>query len=329
MRVRRPFIVALVAAALAVGLVTFARLRMPGSSHTGPLPPLTSNQRALAAALERDVVVLATQIGVRNTAVPSGLHAAREFLRSEFANAGYSVREERWIERGVECANVVAERPGSSEIVLVGAHYDSAPNCPAANDNGSGVAALLALARRFAERETTRTLRFVAFANEEPPYFGTTDMGSARSARGCRERGENVVAMLSLETLGCYSDAPNSQRYPAPGLDWLYPKTANFIAFVGDGASAELVREVIGAFRESTPFPSAGAVLPSEIQGVDWSDHRSFWEQGYRALMVTDTAPFRYEHYHAPTDTPDKLDYERMARVVEGLDRALERLVGR
>lgn len=327
MRIRLPFVLALVVVALAVALTIFARVRMPGSSHTGPLPPLTSNQRALAAELERDVVALATGIGVRNTAVPAGLHAAREFVRLEFARAGYDVREETWLERGVECANVIAERRGSAELVLVGAHYDSAPNCPAANDNGSGVAALLALARRFASRDTARALRFVAFANEEPPYFGTTDMGSAHCALNCRERGDNVVAMLSLETLGCYSDAPDSQSYPTPGLDWLYPSTANFIAFVGDANSAELVREVVGVFRKSTAFPSVGAALPSEIQGVDWSDHRSFWAQGYRALMVTDTAPFRYAHYHAPTDTPDKLDYERMARVVGGLERVLEHLV--
>jgi len=326
MNVRRPFRCVLAAATFACVLVAFARVRMPGASHTGPLPPLSEAQRTLAEELRRDVVRLASDIGVRNTDAPAGLHAAREFVREQFASAGYAVREETWLERGVECANLVAERRGSDEIVLVGAHYDSAPGCPAANDNASGVAALLALARRIASAGPTRTLRFVAFGNEEPPYFGTTDMGSARCARDCRERGENVVAMLSLETLGSYSDAPNSQRYPAPGLDWIYPSTANFIAFVGDSESAELVREVVGAFRATTPFPSAGAVLPRSIQGVDWSDHRSFWAADYRALMVTDTAPFRYAHYHAATDTPDKLDYERMARVVEGLQRVLAQL---
>lgn len=327
MRIRRPFVIALVVAALVASWATCSRVWMPGQSHTGPLEPLTEAQRALASELERDVAVLATRIGVRNTAAPVGLQAARVFLRDEFARAGYEVREEVWIERGVECANVIAERRGSSEIALVGAHYDSAPDCPGANDNGSGVAALLALERRFASQPTSRTLRFVAFANEEPPYFGTTDMGSARCARGCRDRGENVVAMLSLETLGCYSDSPGSQRYPAPGLSWLYPSTANFIAFVGDTDSAELVREVVSVFRAKTAFPSEGAALPREIQGVDWSDHRSFWAQGYRALMVTDTAPFRYAHYHTRADTPEKLDYERMARVVQGLEHVLAHLV--
>lgn len=327
-RIRRPFVLALVAAALASGVITYARVRMPGSSHTGPLPPLTAKQRALACELERDVAVLATRVGVRSTATPAGLQAARVFLHDEFTRVGYEVREEVWIERGVECANVIAERRGSSEIVLVGAHYDTALDSPGANDNGSGVAALLALSRRFASRATARTLRFAAFANEEPPCFGTTDMGSARCARGCRERGENVVAMLSLETLGCYSDDPASQRYPTPSLSWFYPSKANFIAFVGNADSADLVREVVGVFRTTTAFPSAGAALPSGIQGVDWSDHRSFWAQGYRALMVTDTAPFRYAHYHTHADTPEKLDYERTARVVEGLERALEHLVG-
>ncbi len=152
-------------------------------------------------------------------------------------------------------------------------------------------------------------------------------MGSARCARGCRERGENVVAMLSLETLGCYSDEPKSQRYPAPGLSWIYPSTANYIAFVRDTDSAEFVREVVGLFRTHAAFPSEGAALPQGIQGVDWSDHRSFWAQGYRALMVTDTAPFRYAHYHTRADTAEKLDYERVARVVEGLGHVLAQLV--
>lgn len=327
MRVRRPFVIALALAFIVASWVTWRRVGMPGSSHTGPLPPLTEAQRALAAELERDVVALATGIGVRNTAAPSGLHAARAFVREELERAGYHAREEVWTQRGVECANVIAERPGSAEVVVVGAHYDSAPDCPGANDNGSGVAALLALARRFARHPTARTLRFAAFANEESPYFGTIDMGSARCARGCRERGENVVAMVSLETLGCYSDSPDSQSYPAPGLSWFYPSTANFVAFVGDPDSADLVRVVAGLFRANASFPSEGAALPRGIQGVDWSDHGSFWEQGYRALMVTDTAPFRYAHYHTRADTPEKLDFERMARVVEGLERVLAQLV--
>jgi hypothetical protein len=325
LRIRPRFLVLLAIALAVPGAVLSLGVSMPGQSHTGPLPPLTEAQRALAGELRRDVTVLASEIGERNTRVPKGLDAARAFVRRELAAAGYAVREETWQERGVECANVIAELAGSREILVVGAHYDSVAGCPGANDNGSGVAAVLAIARRMARSKCTRTVRFVLFANEEPPFFGSSDMGSAYHARACRKNGEHVFAMLSLETLGCYSDEPGSQRYPLPGLGWVYPTTGNFITFVGNFASRARVRDAVRIFRETTEFPSEGAALPGLVPGVGWSDQLSFWNEGYDALMVTDTAPFRYAHYHTAHDTPDKLDYERTARVVEGLQRVIER----
>jgi hypothetical protein len=151
-------------------------------------------------------------------------------------------------------------------------------------------------------------------------------MGSAAYAKACRANGEEIAAMLSLETLGCYSDARGSQKFPIPLLGFVYPDRGDFVTFVGNLSSASLVRRAIGAFRESARFPSEGAALPSWVPGVGWSDHASFWKQGYPAIMVTDTAPFRYPHYHCPTDTPDRVDYERLARVVHGLATVVERL---
>jgi Zn-dependent M28 family amino/carboxypeptidase len=208
----------------------------------------------------------------------------------------------------------------AAEIVVVGAHYDSVEGTRGANDNGSGVAALLAAARAFAQRSDrpARTLRFVAFANEEPPYFQGSGMGSLVYARACRARGDRVVAMVSLETIGFYTDMPDTQHYPPP-LGIAYPSTGNFIGFVGNVASRALVRRAISAFRETTRFPSEGAALPEWMPGVGWSDHWSFWQAGYPAIMVTDTAPFRYPHYHDASDLPDKLSYDRMARVVDGI----------
>jgi Zn-dependent M28 family amino/carboxypeptidase len=190
---------------------------------------------------------------------------------------------------------------------------------PGANDNASGAAAVLALARRFADRPQARTIRFVLFVNEEPPLFWTDQMGSLVYAREAKQRGDDIVAMLSLETMGCFLDEPGSQRYPPP-FGMFYPDEGNFIAFVGMSSSGPLVERAVGAFRGACRFPSEGAALPSLVPRVGSSDHWSFWKQGYPALMVTDTAPYRYRHYHKPTDTPDKLDYERLARVVEGLD---------
>jgi Zn-dependent M28 family amino/carboxypeptidase len=208
------------------------------------------------------------------------------------------------------------------EIVVVGAHYDSVLDCPAANDNGTGVAALLSLARRFSGRTADRTLRFVAFVNEEPPYFQTEEMGSWVYAKQCRKQNEAVTAMLSLETIGYYSDQPDTQQYPAPfGL--LYPSTGNFVAFVGNIGSGDLVRQAVGSFRQHEPFPSEGGALPEFTPGIGFSDHWSFWQEGYPALMVTDTAPFRYPYYHTPEDTADKVDFERTARVVRGLEKVI------
>ena len=197
--------------------------------------------------------------------------------------------------------------------------------CVGANDNASGVAVLLALARALSPEKAARTLRFVAFANEEPPHFQNESMGSWAYALSCQQRGDDIVAMISLETMGYYSDEEDSQSYPFP-MSAAYPSTGSFIGFVGNVASRHLVRRVVGSFREHAAFPSEGAALPSWIPGVGWSDHWSFWQAGYRAIMVTDTAPFRYPHYHTEQDTPDKLDYERLARVTLGLEKVIREL---
>jgi Zn-dependent M28 family amino/carboxypeptidase len=197
---------------------------------------------------------------------------------------------------------------------------------PGANDNGSGVAGMLALARRFAGKPTNRTLRFIAFANEEPPYFQTAQMGSLVYAQRCHDRHDAIAAMISLETIGYFSDAPHSQSYPSLGLGAFYPTTGNFIGLVGNVKSRALVRRAVKVFRETGKLPAQGAALPAFISGVDWSDQWSFWQQGYRAFMVTDTALFRYPQYHTADDTPDKLDYTRFALVVSGMQKVIENL---
>ena len=222
----------------------------------------------------------------------------------------------------------IAGGASASEIIVVGAHYDSIAGATGANDNGSGVAAVLELARLMRGAQLERSVRFVAFVNEEPPFYRTGEMGSQYYARRSRERGENVVAMLSLETIGYYSDRGGSQRYPFP-LGLFYPASGNFVAFVSKLGSRRLLHRALGAFRRHAEFPSEGVAAPAFIPGVDWSDHWSFWQQGYPALMVTDTALYRYPWYHSVQDTPDKIDYERLARVVTGLGGMLEELAGR
>ena len=316
--------------ALTACLVTGCMIaNMPGKSFSGRLKPLQAEETELRDQLRRHVEMLAGDIGQRNVFQPQALAAAADYIESSFADAGLTPMRQSYQVAGQTCSNIEVELPGRErpdEIVVIGAHYDSVFNCPGANDNASGVAALLALARAFADDRGARTLRFVAFVNEEPPYFWTDEMGSVVYAQRCRENNDNIVAMLALETIGYYSDEKGSQHYPFP-LSLFYPSTGNFIAFVGNRSSGKLVREVVGSFRRHTQFPSRGGVLPNAIREAGWSDQWSFWQVGYRGLMVTDTAPFRYEHYHRSSDTPDKLDYDRMARVTAGLKRVIRELV--
>ncbi len=306
-----------------------AMIRMPGESFAGPLPSLTQKEVALRETLKRDVQVLAGDIGERSLFVQGSLMKAASFIEASLAEAGYQVRRHGYEVSGTMCHNLEAKIPGGArrdEIVVIGAHYDSVSGSAGANDNASGVAALLALARSFSTAQPGRTVRFVAFVNEEPPFFWTAQMGSRVYAKECRSRGENIVAMVSLETIGYFSDEKGSQKYPFP-VGLFYPSRGDFIAFVGNTASRELVRQCVATFRRQARFPSEGAALPGLMPGVGWSDHSSFWREGYPALMVTDTAPFRYPHYHTAGDTPDKIDYGRLVRVVSGLENVIRDLV--
>jgi hypothetical protein len=305
-------------------------IRMPGESYHGELPPLTQKEITLQNALQQDVEKLAGEIGRRNYLYYDGLIAATDFLERKLSQVGYKVKRQGYEIDNQTYYNLEVEIIGTEkpqEIVVVGGHYDSVYTSPAANDNGTGAAATLELARLFAGKKPARTLRFVEFVNEEPPFFQTDQMGSLVYAKQCRDRKDNIVAMLSLETMGYYSDEIGSQQYPFP-LDRIYPLQGNFIGFVGNLESRKLVHNVVESFRRHAKFPSEGATLPRLIPGVGWSDQWAFWQQGYPGVMVTDTAPFRYPYYHTDEDTPDKIDYERLARVVAGLEQVIAELAG-
>jgi Zn-dependent M28 family amino/carboxypeptidase len=280
--------------------------------------------------LREHVTRLAADIGERNVWRPEALERSAAYVEALLARNGARVSAQEYVAAGVTVRNVEAEVPGAGragEIVVVGAHYDTVMGSPGADDNGSGVAALLEMERLLGDRAHERTLRLVAFVNEEPPFFQTDEMGSLRYARRCRERRENVVAMLSLETIGYYTDAPHSQAYPPP-LGLVHPHTGNFIALVGDLHSRALVNRVGESFRRHADMPVEASAYPGWLPGVGWSDQWSFWECGYRALMATDTAHLRNPAYHTAQDTPETLDYQRMARVVAGIAGAVGELAG-
>jgi hypothetical protein len=304
---------------------------MPLTSYAGPLPQLSPEESELRDRLPAEVTYLTVNIGDRSLLRPQSLQAASEYLATCFRKQGYTVVEHPYPVDGEKVSNLEASLAGTHpELgqVIVGAHYDSVEGTVGANDNGTGVAAVLEIARLMRQQKVRRTVRFVLFVNEEPPHFQTAQMGSRVYAHELRQEGVPVSAMLSLETIGFYSDEPRSQKYP-PVLNLFYPARGNFIAFVGNTASRGLVRDSVRNFRESTRFPSEGIAAPDDYLGIGWSDQWSFWQEGYPGIMTTDTAPFRYPYYHTPKDTVDKVNFDRTARVVEGIRKLVERLANK
>ena len=318
------WLVLLLAAASVTAWITW----MPGRSHRGALPPLSEAEQESRVRLERHVRHLAGAIGERNLWRRAPLAAAAAYLEAELRTLGLEPRAQEFDVEGEVVRNVEAELPGGQQqVVVLGAHYDSVLGSPGANDNASGVAALLELARALRPQPLVRTVRFVFFVNEEPPFFTSEGMGSLHYARRCRERGERIEAMLSIETVGYYADRGGSQAYPFP-LGFFYPARGDFVAFVGRMRDRGLVTRSLSAFRRGAAFPSEGAAAPAFLPGVGWSDHWSFWRIGVPAVMVTDTALYRYPAYHAADDTPEKVDYDRLARAVTGLDAVARELAG-
>jgi Zn-dependent M28 family amino/carboxypeptidase len=276
--------------------------------------------------LEGDLEILAGEIGERNLHNYESLEAARLFLLSEFVRAGYEPKQQVYEVDGREVANIYVEIKGTEEsrgTLVIGAHYDSVEGSPGANDNGSGVVALLEVARQLKSMSPLANVHLVAFTNEEPPYFQTEAMGSLVYANSLARRDEKVIAMISLETMGYYSDERYSQNYPFP-LSLFYPDTGNFLGIVGDRRSQSLVDEVYDTFDTLDIIPVERASLPDLLPGIGWSDHWSFWQNGWRGIMMTDTAPYRYPHYHTEDDTPDKVQYDKLALVVKGLMEVLK-----
>jgi len=329
---------------IAVGFFAFwfYCLRMPGESYqasaadlqqdkpTQTAPSTTAAKQTVEQELKSYVTHLAETIGERNLHQYKKLCEAADFIEAKFNKFGYEPTRQKYLVNGLDCFNIEVEIKGTTtpkEIVIIGGHYDSVVGTPGANDNGSGTAAMLVLANHFRKSKPERTLRFVAWTNEEPPCFQRRDlMGSWVYAEKCRKDDLDIKAVLSLETMGYFTEEKNSQKYPAP-LNLMYPSTGNFIGFVSDVNSGGLQRQVIKKFREHAKVPSEGASLPDVLPGVGWSDHWSFWQEGYVGLMVTDTALFRYPHYHKKTDTPDKINFPEFAKVVDGLVFVVEDLV--
>ncbi|MCM8775136.1 MAG: M28 family peptidase [Candidatus Omnitrophica bacterium] len=287
----------------------------------------TEKNMPLAELLKSHVYRLAHEIGDRSVFSYDKLVEAQDYITQKFESYGYRPECQGFRTMGKTVQNIVVTKPGlrlPQEIIILGAHYDTCDN-PGADDNASAVAGLLELSRLMSTVPTDRSLKFIAFVNEEPPFFRTSAMGSLVYAKSATQRKENIKAALVFEMIGYYTQEPDSQQYP-PFLSFLYPNKGNFIAVVGNFYSRWLVNKVTWNFKKQTQFPIESLTTFSFVPGVDLSDHWSFWKENYPAVMITDTAFYRYPHYHSDSDTYDKLSYESMAEVVIGFQRVLTAL---
>lgn len=288
----------------------------------------------LVARLRRHVEVLAGILGERHYRRPSALEAAAAYVERELAGAGYPVESQPFDADGATVRNLEAAHPAAAAGrpgLVIGAHYDTAPGTPGADDNASAVAALIEVARRLRPAALGRPLRFVAFTNEEPPFFGSSLMGSAVHARRCRLRGEKLAGMLCLESLGYFAPNPGGQAWPSSlpkPIRRLLGTRGDFLAMVSNVRSAPLLRRLRRGFRRSSDLPLRAGVVPGWVRGVHLSDHASYHAAGYPAVMLTDTAAYRNPHYHRPSDLPATLDYQRLASAVRGVTGAVKGMNG-
>lgn len=272
------------------------------------------------ARLETHVRKLSIELTPRDAGHVENLDRAAAYIKDEFSQTTASVSEQTYRVQGKSYRNVIAQfGPETVERIVVGAHYDTAGPLPGADDNASGMAGLIELARLLNHHQPALRVELVAFSLEEPPYFGTTGMGSSVHAESLRKQNVRVRAMFSLEMIGCFSDAPNSQLFPVGVLSAFYPSKGNFIALVGRLNEGLLVRRTKSAMRNAAPLPVYSINAPRFVPGVDFSDQLNYWHAGYSAVMITDTAFYRNRNYHTAQDTAEKLDYKRMAMVVEGV----------
>jgi len=298
-------------------------LTQPSCTHYPPSAATVDPIR-----LRNHVETLAVQYAPRNYTERQKLNACADYIHNHFQRTGGRVSEQLFsVEAGSEYRNVIVSYgPTNGARIVVGAHYDASGQTPGADDNASGVAGLIELAHLLGRTELNQRVDLVAYSLEEPPFFATDDMGSAHHARSMHDAGVDVDAMICLEMIGFFSDEKNSQRFPSFLIRMLYPNRGNYIAVIGSWGDRQLIRRVKKSMKGATDLPVYSMSAPKGFPGLDLSDHRNYWQHNYTAVMITDTAFYRNNHYHQRSDTPDTLDYDRMAQVVLGVYEAVVRM---
>jgi hypothetical protein len=316
---------------LLVLTVTGVLLLVGALVMTNPVKPrpFASDASADPARLRSDVEALTGLPGYRCFERPDDLDRAAEWSRAALEASGFPVEEQTFEVGGWSFRNFFARYgPADGPILVVGAHYDVCGEQPGADDNASAVAGLLELARLLAlhRPEVTHRIELALWPLEEPPNYRTPTMGSAVHARSLADGRADVSGMICLEMLGYFTDETGSQYFPVPGMGLLYPSRGNFIAVVGNGSSWGFTRNVKARMAGATELSVRSINAPALVPGVDFSDHYNFWKEGWDAVMITDTAFYRNPNYHQMSDTPDTLDYERLAHVVTGVYAAITTL---
>jgi Zn-dependent M28 family amino/carboxypeptidase len=284
------------------------------------------DKRVLIENLYKHVEHLSVEIGERHMWKEGSLDRTADYIESAFQKSGYSVERQSYLCYGKPVFNVIAEKEGSEDgVVVIGAHYDTVPGSPGADDNASAVAGMLEIARLHRRSSNRKRLIFVAFVNEEPPCFGSENMGSRAYAKHLKDREVEVDVMISLEMIG-YFRKERIQQYPLPFMGFFYPKTADFIGVVGNFRSSKYVSLLKKGIKKYSSIDVQSLTGPEFFGGISLSDNSSFWHHGYRAVMITDTSFFRNSNYHQETDTVDTLNFEAMAEVVKGLYHTLMEL---
>lgn len=272
--------------------------------------------------LYHHVDVLSQKIGERNSYNYTALERAYKYIIETMRSSSFHIKDLEYRHEQLTFHNIVAEKIGNKypeEIIIIGAHYDTVYNSPGADDNASGIAALLEFIRLYDAYKNQRTMRFVAFTLEEPPFYSTSKMGSHVYAQICKELQENIITMVSLEMLAYFTNKNKSQQYPHPDMVALYPDRGNFIGIVGDEKSKLIVEKITQTVKNYSNIPVESLVAHRAVPGVSLSDHASFWNFGYKAIMVTDTAFYRNPHYHRSDDTIDTLNFKYFSKLVLGL----------
>ena len=319
--------ISIIASVLAISItsifVVWIVVAQPTSLKNTP-----SNKKIDAGKLEKHVRVLSEQYHPRDYKHVENLDKCAAYILEHFRIAGATKTFIQTFDiYGKTYKNVIA-RFGSDkrERIIVGAHYDSFTDTPGADDNASGVAGLIELAYLLGKTRVQGYIELVAYALEEPPFYATNQMGSAYYAESLAKENIDVKLMISLEMIGYFSDKKKSQLYPMPLLSLLYPGTGNYIGLVSNLENREITKWLKSSMKGTTDLPVYSINAPSLVVGVDYSDHRNFWNKGYKAVMVTDTSFYRNASYHKESDTAEHLDYNRMGKVVVGIYEALVKI---